>query len=145
MIISYKKFIWSSFSTHVFSVVRVTQFLVFCVVFCRSLFVLFLLAIVLSVLRFTDSDNSFGIFYLFLPRRPVALCQSHLTTPWHQHLLSLSVIVTSKCDIGQNDVSICRMSSPVFSFLARTSEKTGVLRKGKQFLLHWWHPSCYSC
>ena len=37
--------------------------------FCRSLFVLlyfFLLAIVLSVLRFTDSDCLFGIFKLFL-------------------------------------------------------------------------------
>ena len=35
--------------------------------FCRSLFVLFLLAIVLSVLlRFTDSDYPSGIFKLFL-------------------------------------------------------------------------------
>jgi len=34
--------------------------------FCRSLFVLFLLAIVLSVLlRITDSDNPVGIFKLF--------------------------------------------------------------------------------
>jgi hypothetical protein len=35
--------------------------------FCRSLFVLFLLAIVLSVLlRYTDSDYPVGIFKLFL-------------------------------------------------------------------------------
>jgi len=35
--------------------------------FCRSLFVLFLLAIVLSaLLRYTDSDYLFGIFKLFL-------------------------------------------------------------------------------
>ena len=37
--------------------------------FCRSLFFLlyiFLLAIVLSVLRYTDSDCPFGIFNLFL-------------------------------------------------------------------------------
>jgi hypothetical protein len=33
---------------------------------CRSLFVLFLLAIVLSVLLFTDSEYPFGIFKLFL-------------------------------------------------------------------------------
>jgi len=47
--------------------VRVTRSLVFCVVFCRSLFVLFLLAIVLSVLlRFTDSDYPFGISKLSL-------------------------------------------------------------------------------
>ena len=41
----------------VFSGVRVTRSLILCVMFCSSLFVLFLLAIVLFVvLRFTDSD-----------------------------------------------------------------------------------------
>ena len=45
----------------VFSGVRVTQFLVLCVVFCRSLFVL--LFIVLSVLR-SDFDYPFIIFQL---------------------------------------------------------------------------------
>jgi len=40
--------------------------------FCRSLFVLFLLAFVLSVLlRFTGSDYSIGIFKLFLFQRLV--------------------------------------------------------------------------
>ena len=40
---------------------------VFCVMFCRSLFVLYLLAIVLSVRhRFTDSDYTFGIFKFVL-------------------------------------------------------------------------------
>jgi len=54
------------------SEVRDARSLVFCVVFCRSLVILlsfFLLAIVLSVLRFTDSDCPFGIFKLF--------CQQH--------------------------------------------------------------------
>jgi hypothetical protein len=38
----------------------------FCVMFCRSLFVLFLLVIVLYVfLRLTDSDYPCGIFKLF--------------------------------------------------------------------------------
>ena len=50
-----------------YSGVRFTRSLVLCVVFCGSLYVLFLLAIVLSVLlRFTDSDGPFGIFGLFL-------------------------------------------------------------------------------
>jgi len=44
-----------------FSGVRVTRSLVSCVLFCRSLFVLFYLAIVLS-----NSDYPFGIFKLFL-------------------------------------------------------------------------------
>ena len=45
--------------------VRIVQSLFLCVVFCRSLFVLFLLAIVLSVLRSAASDFPFGIFKLF--------------------------------------------------------------------------------
>ena len=50
----------------VYSGVRVTQSLVLYVMFCRSLFVLFLLAIVLFVLlSFTDSDYPFDIFELF--------------------------------------------------------------------------------
>ena len=55
-------------STPVFVGVHGAWSLVFCVVFCRSLFWVFF-SIVLSVLRFTDSDNSFGIFKLFLPLR----------------------------------------------------------------------------
>ena len=47
-----------------FSEVRVTRSLVLCVMFCGSLFVLFLLPIVLSVLRFTDSDYLLSIFKL---------------------------------------------------------------------------------
>ena len=46
--------------------VRVSRSFSFMCMFCRSLFVLFLLAIGLSVFRFTDSDCLFGIFKLFL-------------------------------------------------------------------------------
>jgi hypothetical protein len=53
-------------SLFVFSVVRVAQSLVYCVVFCRSLFVSFLLVIVLSVLRLKASDYPFGILDLRL-------------------------------------------------------------------------------
>ena len=53
-----------------FSGVRVTRSLVLYIIFCRSLFVsyvLFLLAIGLSALfRLRDSDYPFGIFKLFL-------------------------------------------------------------------------------
>ena len=50
-------------SPSVFSRVRVSRLLVLCVLFCRSVFVLFLLSIVLSVLlRLTASDYPFGIF-----------------------------------------------------------------------------------
>jgi hypothetical protein len=53
-------------SPPVFSGVRVTQSFVLYVIFCRALFVLFLLAIVLFVLlRFTDSNYPFYIFKLF--------------------------------------------------------------------------------
>lgn len=53
----------------VFSGIRVPRSLVSCVVFCRSLLVLFVIffVIVLSVLlRSTDSDYPLGIFQLFL-------------------------------------------------------------------------------
>jgi len=40
--------------------------LVFCVMLCRSLFVLFLLAIELSIFRFAGSDYPFDIFKRFL-------------------------------------------------------------------------------
>jgi len=56
-------------SPPVLSGVFVTQSLVFCVVFCRSIFVFlcFILAIVLYViLRSTASDYPSGIFKLFL-------------------------------------------------------------------------------
>jgi len=54
-------------SPPIFSGVRVTRSLVLCVCSVDHCpFVLFLLAIVLSVLlRFTDSDYPFGIFKLF--------------------------------------------------------------------------------
>ena len=56
-------------STPGFNRARVARSFVFCVMFCRSLFalfVLFILAIMLSVLpRFTDSDYLFGIYKLF--------------------------------------------------------------------------------
>jgi hypothetical protein len=54
-------------SPSVISKVCVAQSLVFCGVLCRSLFVLFLLAIVVSVLlRFMASDYLFGILDLWL-------------------------------------------------------------------------------
>jgi len=45
-----------------FSGVRVAQSLVFYVMFCMPLHVLFILAIVLSVLRLTASGHTFGFF-----------------------------------------------------------------------------------
>jgi hypothetical protein len=49
-------------SSLVLSVVHDARIYVFCVMFCRSLFVLFPVVIVLSVLRFTASYYQFGIF-----------------------------------------------------------------------------------
>ena len=45
-----------------FSLVCSAQSLISCVVFCRSLFVLFLLPIVLSILQLMASDYSYVIF-----------------------------------------------------------------------------------
>ena len=51
---------------HLLSGVVVAQSSVFCVMLCRSVFVIFLLTIVLSVLPLTTSDHSFGIVKPFL-------------------------------------------------------------------------------
>jgi len=48
--------------TPYFNGVRVAQPLVLDVVFCRLLFVLFILAIIFSVLLFMASDFHFGVF-----------------------------------------------------------------------------------
>ena len=71
-------------SPTVFSGVRVARYLVFCAVFFISLFVLFHLDIVLSVLRFTNSDYPFGIFKL--------LFCLHLTS--HKGLKVFNEIIT---------------------------------------------------
>ena len=52
--------------TCIFSGVCVDRSLVFCVMFCRSWFFLFLLASALSVLLSTASDYLFGFIKLFL-------------------------------------------------------------------------------
>ena len=52
--------------THGIRGVSVERTLVFCTIFCRSLFVLSHLDIELIVVRFTDSGYHFGIFKLFL-------------------------------------------------------------------------------
>jgi hypothetical protein len=49
-------------SPPVFSGVRAIRYLVVCIVCCRSVFILFLLAIVLSVLQFMDFDYTCSIF-----------------------------------------------------------------------------------
>ena len=66
--------LYSKMSISLISVVRVTRSLVLCV-FGRSLFVLFLLVIVLFVLWYTESDYLFGIFKLFLYK----MCRKSLT------------------------------------------------------------------
>jgi hypothetical protein len=56
-------------NSHVISGIRVTRILVVYVCFidrCLSFCIFFLLAIVFSILRYTDSDCTFGIFNLFL-------------------------------------------------------------------------------
>jgi hypothetical protein len=58
--------------------------LVLCVMFCRSLFFLFLLTIVLSVhLQYMDSEFPFGIFRLFLS--VIFTCSL-----WSHHIVSIN-------------------------------------------------------
>jgi hypothetical protein len=73
--------------------------------FCRSLFVLFLLAIMLSVLlRYTDTDYPFGIFKLFLCIfQKVVVKDRYLTigsTRKTQHMCG-STFPTKLCNVHQ--------------------------------------------
>jgi hypothetical protein len=68
--------------------------LLFMCMFCRSLFVLFRLAIVLSVLlRFTDSDYPFGIFKFFL-HIPTRISYQKIYILQHTFLLKSHVFTT---------------------------------------------------
>jgi hypothetical protein len=103
--------------TPVFSGVRVTPSLIIFAMFCRSLFVL--LVIVLSVLRFTDSDYPFGIFKLFIQtllmiikrvlssagfRQPVAsLCLSSAIAMLSRKRYDKSILIT--CVMGPDILS----------------------------------------
>ena len=65
-----------------FGGIRVAQSLVFNVVFSRSVFVLSLLTIALSVLWFTASECPLGIFHLFLKYRIHKGIQQHCGLCW---------------------------------------------------------------
>ena len=78
--------------------------LVFCVVFCTSLFVLFLLCIVLSVLRrCTIYDYPFGIFKLFF----LNLIYSYLT--WKFLLLCYYTRVFNKIVLNRLNWNLKRL------------------------------------
>ena len=66
--------------------------------YCRSLFVLFLLTILLSVLlRFTDSDYTFGIFKLFLVNK--SLNKPILTIHNIQKRYNMMTVICQQSDI----------------------------------------------
>ena len=64
-----------------FSEVRVVQYLDFCVVFCRYLFILSVIELS-SLLRFTASAYAFGIFKLFLTSRDSIVVIFTIRTHW---------------------------------------------------------------
>ena len=57
----------------VFGMVRVARSLVFYVLFCRSLFVLFILAMVLSVLRFAASEHPYCVYKPFVNNKDTSV------------------------------------------------------------------------
>ena len=65
--------------------------------YCRSLFVLFLLTIVLSVLRFTDSDYTLGIFKPFLVNK--SLNKPILTIHNIQTRYNMMTVICQQSDI----------------------------------------------
>ena len=69
-------------------------------VFCRSLFVLFVLAIVLSVLlRFTDSDYPFGIFTLLAVKETLKYLQALQKSPRFSLTSLLNQLEENSCHL----------------------------------------------
>ena len=87
---------------------RVSRSVVFCVVFCRSLFVRFLLAIVLSVLKFMYFDYPFGIFKLFwlLIHVQQAVFQLYAGREQAQHCIKLYRNEGRDCPQGQRPLTV---------------------------------------
>ena len=86
---------------------RIGQSLVYCVVFCKLLFVLlsfFLLANALSVLlRFTDTDYPFGIFKLFIGEI-FSIAKNTMSDTWIaketcKRFLVSSFLISTRCSL----------------------------------------------
>ena len=73
--------------TSILSGVRVARSLVLCVMFLDRYLYFFFSAIVLSILRFTDSDYPFGIFKLFRIRISVWNMKKHFNIVYFLFLL----------------------------------------------------------
>ena len=145
--------------------VRMTRSLVLCVVFCRSVFVLNLLVIMLSVLRrLTDSDYLFDFLKLFLYLLReiwnkvcwylfefwIKICLKEKKTVWYK-------LIMKKVWIYQRVIIWCKSKDRQYNCQKKTrlwnrctkhstgnlrlSNKKGVnlvLWKGRQFLNHYW-------
>jgi hypothetical protein len=92
------------------SVVRVARYLIFCVVFCISLFILlslFLLVIALSVLRFTASGYPFEITIISFERG----CEQNFTV----HITALKIYEWLRFEIGR--ITDLALSSLIFTLI----------------------------
>jgi len=90
----------------VLSGVHVARSLVFCVMLCGSLFVLFHLAIVLSVLRFMASGYFVGIFNLFFMDKMVDIFNVHAID-----LITLSKPSTQILTRATTKIICCKLDS----------------------------------
>jgi hypothetical protein len=127
-----------------FSGVRVARSLVFCVMFCRSLFVLlsfFFLVIVLCVLiRFTASDYPFSIYKLFLqsPRSIDWSTRSHERIHWSIRHFHVLINCTQFMQVVINCISplcLCEWYSLIITtnFRMGSSNGTGDLKVNSHF------------
>ena len=73
--------------------------------FCRSLLVLFLLVIVLSVLLYTDSDYPFRVFKLFIQTRVIL---THLI--WISGIINVNIVVLYNMILSPSTLFIFEIS-----------------------------------
>ena len=124
-------------SPPVFSGVRVTRSLLLCVLFSRSLFVLFLLTIMLCVLlRFTDSAYPFGIFKLFLEPNLAAMFIGLSSKKFDYHFGIFKLFLLSLCESCHTNELIS--FHVVYIFCTTLGLSDGAM-------LLYWHIHCCIC
>ena len=119
-------------SSPVFSGVR---FLVFCIMFYKSLFVLFHLAIVLSVLRFTACHYHFGFSNLFLQIQKV---KYQLEGPVHniRIWIAKTTLMTNEIKVRNNVTCVWISQAP--------TNKNATDMEAWMFMSHAWHKLWHS-
>ena len=89
-----------------------------------------ILTIVLSVLRFMDSDSSFGIFKLFLPKLELKYCSLNFNSAENVTNIPFKIILENKqIDNGQIEDDGCQVipKADIILWASQVSKKKKII------------------